>query len=297
MALANWARMTTTTTGTGALTLSAVSGFPTLADVVSTDRRFSYVIMLDSTGAPIEAGIGYLSASTTMVRERVTATYASPTFDDTSPAAVSLAAGTYRVISAGSADVIQGVALNVNRNAVIASQKFLPSQHMTVHSASSTGYTCVANRMVYMPFMLATSAEVDALGVRVGTGVAATNLRLGLYDVGANGHPNKLLGETAALASATTGVDVIGTIGTPVRLQPGWYFLTVVSDGAPALGRMDVGGSFGAFLGAGAGNLMTTIGYFYATHTFGALPAVAVTTGTTNVMAGTAAPGILMRMV
>lgn len=297
MALANWARVTTTTTGTGNLTLSAVTGYPTLNDVVGTNRRFAYAILLDSDGTPIEEGIGYLSASTTLVRERVTATYASSTYDDTSPSAVSLAAGTYRVISTGSAGAIQGVAMNVNRNAALASQKLIPSQHTTVNNASSTGYTCVANRLVYTPFCLGVSAEVDALGIRVGTGVASTNVRLGIYDIDATGHPNKLLGETGALASATSSTDVIGTIGAPVRLQPGWYYVAIVSDGAPAVGRIDAGGALSTFLGAIAGNLMSSLGYFYATHTFGALPNPAQTTSLTGIVLGVAGPAVLMRMV
>lgn len=297
MALANWARMTTTSTGTGNLTLVAVTGYPTINNVIGVDRRFAYVIELDSDGTPIEAGIGYLSTTSTLVRMRVTATYTGGVYDDTSPAALNLTAGTYRVISAGTADVVQGAALNVNRNASIAAQKLIPSQHMTVNNASSTGYTCVLNRMVYMPFELCTSAEVDALGVRVGTAGAASSIRLGVYDVGADGHPNKLLGETGALASATTGVDVIGTLGAPVRLQPGWYYVAVVSNGTPALGRIDVGGVMSGFLGASSANLMTTMSYFYATHAFGALPTAAATTSLTVVNAGTAGPTILMRMV
>ena len=297
MALANWARVTTTTTGTGNLTLSAVTGYPTLNDVVGTNRRFSYAILLDSDGTPIEEGIGYLSASTTLVRERVTATYASSTYDDTSPSAVSLAAGTYRVISSGSADVIQGAALNVNRNASVGSQKLIPSQHMTANNASSTGYTCVVNRLVYVPFYLGTSAEIDALGIRVGTGAASSSVRLGIYDIDATGHPNKLLGETGALASATSSTDVIGTIGTPIRLQPGWYYTAIVSDGTPAVGRIDVGGTMAPFIGAATGNLMSTIGYFYATHAFGALPSTAQTTSLTTVTINTGAPTVLARMV
>lgn len=297
MALANWSRMTSTTTGTGALTVAAVTGYPTLSDTVGLNRRFPYVVLVDSTGAPVEAGIGYMSSSTVLVRELVTSTYSAATYDDTSPAAVSLAANTYRIISGGTAEAMQGTALNVNRNASIASQKLIPSQHMTVHSATSTGYTCVANRMVYMPFLLSVSAEVDALGIRVGTGVASTNARLGLYDIAANGHPDKLLGETASLATATTGVDVVGTLGAPIRLQPGWYYLAIVTNGAPAIGRIDSGGSLSGFLGGSAGNSLSTLAYFYATFTFGALPANAATTSLTGITAGTAGPGIMMRMV
>lgn len=297
MALANWARVTTTTTGTGNLTLSAVTGYPTLNDVVGTNRRFHYAILLDSDGTPIEEGIGYLSASTTLVRERVTATYASSTYDDTSPSAVSLAAGTYRVISSGGADAIQGAALNVNRNASLALQKVVHSEHLLFGQSSSTGYTMVANRLVIVPFKLGTRVECDALCLRVGTGVAATNVRMGIWDEQADGHPGRLLGETGALASTTSGSDVIGTIGSVITLQPGRYFTGVVSDGAPAVGRAAQSGELYAFLGPAAGNLMQGVAAFYSTHTFGALPNPAPSTSLTAINASTSYPAIGLRCV
>ena len=297
MALANWARVTTTTTGTGNLTVSAVTGYPTLNDVVGTNRRFPYAILLDSDGTPIEEGIGYLSAATTLVRERVTATYASSAYDDTSPSAVSLAAGTYRVISSGGAEVIQGTALNVNRNASLNLQKVTMSEHLLFGQSSSTGYTMVANRLVLIPFKLGTRSECDALCLRVGTGVASTNVRLGIWDIGSDGHPNKLLGETSSLASATSATDVIGTLGATITLQPGWYYTGVVSDGAPAVGRAAQSGELFGFLGPATGNLMQGVAAFYTTHTFGALPNPAPTTSLTAINASTSYPAIGLRCV
>lgn len=291
--LGNWIRQTTTTTGTGNLTLAAASGYPTFADVIGTSRRVAYTILNDADGKPIEAGIGYMSDATTLVRERVTATLSGGVYDDTSPSAVSLAAGTYRVICSGTADAIQQSAKDVNRNTQVSAQKLISSGHVSIHTASSTGYAAVANRLVFMPFKLEVSAEVDALAVRVGTGVAATNVRLGLYDIGSDGQPNALLRETSALASATSGADVIGTV-TPIRLQPGWYFLAIATDGAPALGVFN-GSVMPVWMGSSANSLIVP-NFFYSTHTFGSLPNPAPTTGLTPVNSATA-PALLMRVV
>ena len=72
--LANWVRATSSTTGTGNLTLSSVSGYPQPSGAFAVGQRWAYCLLDDSTGKPIEAGIGYLSAATTFVREYPTAT-------------------------------------------------------------------------------------------------------------------------------------------------------------------------------------------------------------------------------
>lgn len=282
--LANWAQHTTTSSGSGNLALVAVTNYPAINDVVGLNRRFAYVIQDDATGRPIEAGIGYLSNATTLVRERPTATWSGGVYDDTSPAAVNLSAGTYRVISTGTADAIQGAGKSINR--ATASMRALFSQHLTVNNASSNGAALQANRAVIMPFWLTTSADIDALVVRVGTGVAGTSLRMALYDVGADGNANALLAETASLSSATSGVDLIGTF-PQIRLQPGWYYVGVISDGAPTLGRVDNSGQLQSLMGASSGNSISTYGSWVYSTTYGPFPNPAMnglvqSTGTGN---------------
>ena len=60
---------TSTTTGTGNLTLAgAVSQFRSFNTAFSTNKRFTYAIV-GQTGTEWESGIGYLSGATTLVRE------------------------------------------------------------------------------------------------------------------------------------------------------------------------------------------------------------------------------------
>lgn len=79
---------TTTTTGTGVLTLAgaAAVGLRTFASAIETNRLFEYAVGQDDQ-AEWEVGIGYLSASTTLVRHRVTAS-------SNAGAAVNFSAGT-----------------------------------------------------------------------------------------------------------------------------------------------------------------------------------------------------------
>lgn len=82
---------TTTTTGTGDITLAGASaaGLRTFNAAVGTNRLFSYAIGEDSQ-SEWEVGMGYLSGSTTLVRQRVHAS-------SNAGALVNFSAGTKRV--------------------------------------------------------------------------------------------------------------------------------------------------------------------------------------------------------
>ena len=71
--IANLVRETTTTTGTGDLTTSSVSGYVTFntsfGNDSETNRFFYYVI--DETNGAYEYGRGHMSGATTLVRDTV----------------------------------------------------------------------------------------------------------------------------------------------------------------------------------------------------------------------------------
>ena len=100
--LGDWIKHTSTTTGTVALTIASVSGFPGFGDVFAAGRVVRYAIM-DDAGKPIERGVGTLTNSTTLTRTWPTATWVSGVLDDTAPSAASLAAGTKTVLIAAEA--------------------------------------------------------------------------------------------------------------------------------------------------------------------------------------------------
>lgn len=84
---------TTTTTGTGDITLSgtAPTGYVTFNTAFGTAGRKFYYCISSSGGSEWEVGKGYLSASTTLVRSQVTAS-------SNSGSAVNFSAGTKDVI-------------------------------------------------------------------------------------------------------------------------------------------------------------------------------------------------------
>lgn len=227
--LGNWIRETTTTTGTGNLTVSSVSGYPTINTLFPVNERFYYSILDDSTGAPIECGIGYLSASTTLVRERPVASMVSGTYDATAVSAVSLASGTKRVIVAALsqsfmpalpyAGAITGTGKHVGSGNVFASQ-----------SAGTSNCIDTSGRLNLWPFLLTYGGEFDAFVVQVSTAQADKIMRIGLYGTkGSNGQPSDLIVEGSTTVDlGSTGVKT--TTFTSRVLAPGWYYMAEVAD-------------------------------------------------------------------
>jgi hypothetical protein len=99
--IADRVKDTTTTTGTGNLTLSgtAPTGYRTFASVMEIGGNCYYCIS-SSGGAEWEVGYGTLSASTTLVRARIIAS-------SNSNAVVNLSAGTKDVFMTIPATIVQ----------------------------------------------------------------------------------------------------------------------------------------------------------------------------------------------
>lgn len=224
--LANWIRQTTTTTGTGDLTLSTVSGYPAFSDNFASGERFQYQILDDSTGAPIESGVGYLSAGA-LVRERIECTMVSGTFDRSTPSAVSLASGTKRVICAPSAASVMGQAAGT----YAGSSKGYGGGGIVFGSGG--GYGLSGGTAAAMPFTAQSAEELDAVLCRVtSAGGAGTLLRGAIYSVGEDGLPDVQLALSGTTAADSTGVKALTF--TAFR-PPQRFFVAVISDGGPTL--------------------------------------------------------------
>lgn len=220
----NWVKEETTTTGTGTLTLSAVTGWPRFADVFPVGEEVSYAI-LNSDGSPIEAGIGTMGASNTLERTQIDATYSSGVYDNTAPTAASLASGTKTVIASPIARTLVVAGTSVNAN---AASRYVASSHYQASGGSTVTFGG-ANRCYYSPFLLAFGIEITGLIAHVATAVASSNFRIGLYRVASNGAPGALLIETGDLSGATTGDKGSGSV-TRRFLAPGWYYSAIASN-------------------------------------------------------------------
>lgn len=280
--LGNWIRQTTTTTGTGNLTLSTVSGYAAFSDYFASSHRFKYVILDDSTGAPIEAGIGYLSGGA-LVREVVESTMVSGTLDISTPSAVSLGAGTKRVICADTMSTVQRPAPGVWS----ATSKVYGDMG-TFGSASSL--TLTVDRAYAVPFAQGVDAEIDALIFRVTTGAAAGKLaKVAVWSYGADGLPGVSLAESSTIAVDSTGIK---TATFTAFRPPSRFFACIVSDGAPIIQ------AFNTILGTDAmGADSSLIPYSYIYHTGATSTTFPSTWTAVGVLCNVARPQLMARCV
>lgn len=224
---ANKIAETSTSTGTGNITLagawsvpaSFITGNRTFNSFYGLNHRFPYIIQ-DQSGN-WEKGFGYLSDSTTLVRENVIDNSLSTT------ALIDFPAGDKLIMVPSDAG-----SLGCN---LVASDALVASLHVTSGAASTI--TMAANNLILTPFVLERPMFVTALSIDVTTGVASTTVRLGIYQVssvGTNAVYNvSLMLDAGTIDSSTTMNGRTVTINR--NLGQGFYLIATVANGAPVL--------------------------------------------------------------
>lgn len=231
MQLGNWIRQTTTTTGTGALTLSSVSGWATfdsqfVAGADGAGDHFYYTILNDSDGSPIEAGIGRMSDSTTLQRVHVLATLSSGTYAEAN-SAVSLAAGTKRVICADLAHVRP---VNLPGMMTAATDKWLTNG--MIQTGTGNALTLNTSKIYLLPYLVQTPARVTGMAIKCTTLGASSTVRCGLYRAKADLSPGNLIDQTGDMDTTSTGIKSSNFSGGTRRLKPGLYYAAIKCYGA-----------------------------------------------------------------
>lgn len=219
---------TTTTTGTGDVTLTGRTGegwrtFNGAYGTGGTDL-FHYWIR-HRTALEWEFGSGHLSAATTLVRDTVIRS-------SNSDAAVSFAAGTKDVYC----DTASGPAAFSRLKVGATVYNSLPGVS-PVTGAPVQVAALAAGTTYYMPIRIEDAGAgpvLDSLTVEVTTaGGAGTLARIGICVASPDLAPGALIFGSAALAVDSTGLKTAGSIAT--RLTPGYYHLILVSDGTPSV--------------------------------------------------------------
>lgn len=223
--LGNWIYQTSTTTGTGNLTLSPVAGYPTLSSQFAQNDLIKYQILDDATGAPIESGIGLINGSGELVRSIPQASYVGSTYSETNVTSVNLPAGTKRVICAAGAGTLIAAAPAAAPAAV--------KGYGDAHTASSitTSTPTVVNRAAAIPFIRAVDKPLTGVAFRnnqAGTGFFA---KFGIYTIGADGLPGRLIAETETLSLSGAIGNKIASFPAPVN-PPERFFIVFLIDGA-----------------------------------------------------------------
>lgn len=224
--LASRAKETTTTTGTGNLTLAgAATNFLALSAEFELEHPIQYTI-IDDTNNVWEVGIGYLSASTTLVRDIVLDNSSNTT------SALNLSAGTKTVVvSPVPSGIFPGWTTLYS-----ATKRIIPRQFVN----SSVTFTAGTDELCLYPVEVPFYGSCDALQCIVNTAVASTKARIGLYRKNSSGGPGVILAQTGDLDTTTTGLKT-GTI-TAFKLRPGEYFLGIVANGAVGFAGAGTGG-------------------------------------------------------
>jgi len=285
--LGNGILETTTTTGTGDLTTSAVTGRPRFTDKFTANAteasagHFYYAILTqDNPPQLLETGIGWMSATGTLKRQVVLSTYASSTLTDTgSITAATLPSGTKNVICTAEAGSAAGIALPGIDNSLSAS-RIVYSDHI-IGQQYGTGLVVTANRLYLQPFLYNGSRPVDGIFFR--NSATSGNVRVALFECNRDGTPGrKIMGSTGDQA-VTAGVAYTVTTGGPVRIPPGWYYLAYVADAGVTINVANSGWvSRSNPLGHDGVSKWYSYGYLANGSTTIADPASAVTTKVTS---------------
>ena len=228
---------TSTTTGTGSLTLAGAStNYVSFNTAFGTNRRFVYIIV-HQTASEWESGIGYLSASTTLVREQVRNNSSGTT------SAINFSSGTKDVFI-GPTRFSHFLCPTGYQN---ASSRGVASRHISQGNPSSSQATG-ANKLRLTPFYLEIGLVATGMRIEIVTAAASSRARMGLYEVKPNGLPGNLLFETADVDTSTTGFKTGSA--TAKYFPPGCYYSACAGDNATVTFRRHAAGGFGpSFLG------------------------------------------------
>jgi len=218
-------RETTTTTGTGNITLAGASeDGRTFTSQYALNDRFPYYI--DDRAGNWEGGEGYLTSSSVLVRETVK--------DSSTGSAINFSAGTKQVFVAAG---VGGYVKESTGFSSISGIKFMKGANCirpnTTHAAN-------ADRLHYVYFVSLRGVLIDSLAVAITTagGTAANKMHLGLYDI-KDGNPHKKIASVVDLDPSVTGV-ISGTF-TELFLQPGLYYVALWCDVAITVKATDGG--------------------------------------------------------
>jgi hypothetical protein len=183
----------------------------------------------------------------------------------------------------GTVTLAHGAEIAAPAHPGIAANRYYTAPHKAITPVAMT-----ANLLHAIPFFCPQRKTFTKIGFQVTT-LTAGNARLGIYKSGSNGGPTTLILDAGAISTGTTGVKEI-TISQ--QLEPGLYFLAIVTDNTCTINWHESdAGWFTMMYGATTATAVNEL-CMYVIQAYGALPS---TYGTPVLLASTFEPHVWLR--
>jgi hypothetical protein len=249
MKTANFVQQTTTsiagTSGNGAVTMTAISGYPTFTAALGSATRTVVYVMEQTSTHQMEKGMGSVSSAGVLTRTRPQVTWDGTTFKDGSSGAVT-------ALAFGSTPTAGDVVIRLTPTA----EQMFPALHsrsvlstgdswrdypLSMHlNASNSGqtWTMATGSQYYTLYRMDMAGLLSGIQIEVfGTAVNPSNVKLGLYEIGPDGMPGNLIVAFNTISTNTTGIKAdtataTWSTGGPVWVTPGWYAVGFIADAA-----------------------------------------------------------------
>lgn len=249
---------TTTTAGTGDVTLASVSNSPRVSDMLGVGSLGNYY-MKDANGNK-EWGVGKVGASNTLIRLRPTKTIVGGSVNKVSPSAISLSGGTTDVYISP----ISGAhSVTMRRLATNSGRKGAYSPHIIDNPSSTLVLT--ADRLYIFPYELNEDMPISGAFFRMSaSGAASTKARVCIYRMDESGQPTEILAESGDIDTSVAATTLQG-LWTALDLPPDWYFSGLICSGAPTIVSFPSGAKTKQSplgIDGAAGSMLPVIGYF-----------------------------------
>lgn len=228
---------TTTTTGTGTVTLDAVSNFVRVSQAFSVGDPVSYCLV--SGNGDKEWGIGKAGASNTLSRDFVEASLVGTTFNHVNPTAISLT-GTSTL------SVVQHSDSNAGDVAILSTP--FGTQYLCPFASNAANLgtlALTADRLYAIPYLPSVCANAfTGMGLIVTTAVAGTayvGVAESARDAGGGWRPGRVLGQSAGISVGTTG-DKSDTSFWPNHKAGHIYWLLLTCSSAATIRSLPANG-------------------------------------------------------
>lgn len=238
MFVSDFVKMTSTTTGTGALTLVAASApYQSLATALTAawgtgTFECAYTVEEASTGK-FESGIGsFVTSTLVLTRTLVQQSFDGSALDYTAPAAINFASGALTVYISDAIGNQPWVYPGTGNNAaVMGASTTMGLVPFNKRTGGST-LTAVVSTEYYSAILWSGTHQIDQVTHRTGTSTTG-NCKLAWYEMKQSGIPGAKVFNFGAFAVGGSGTNSVLAV-TGFNPPPGWYVEASIFDATVA---------------------------------------------------------------